>query len=240
MTALAPLVALLAVSLIVLVGWRDRQRWASFSSLQGRAPTAPTVLVLLGLGTTAVLYLLQATSLDASSMRYLTISWVFLPGLLASGLRRLRRGRRVALLAVLLTAWTVAAVALWRDIDRPSPYRPVVAELERRGCAGAVAQGAIAPVLAVLSDGRVGALQYQSTWPRLRDRYRHRFVPGRPVLCVVDPVYPGTPEEDLGGHLRALAAAHPGRVRPAGTVGPFQLWEADLPLEEVLAPAGGP
>src|SRR5262245_5256154 len=121
-------------------------------------------------------------------------------------------------------------------MDRPSPFRPLVRELERRGVPAVVAQAPYALLVANLTSGRVGAMQYHSSWPRLRDRYADRFLPGRPVTCVVDPDYPGAPCEDLGRHLRILAIAHPGAVRRVGEVGLFEVWEADVPLLEVLDP----
>jgi hypothetical protein len=94
-----------------------------------------------------------------------------------------------------------------------------------------------------LTSGRVGAVEYHPPWPRLRGRYAGRFVAGRPVVCVVDLGFPWPtggafgwpPSHDLGRALRRQSGEHPGRVRLACRVGPYEVWEVDRPLEEVLS-----
>src|SRR5262249_51182388 len=67
----SPLEVGLVGLLIASVAWRDRGAWRRIWSLRGEKPTPPTVLALLGLIVTGVLYTLQATSPNASSVRYL-------------------------------------------------------------------------------------------------------------------------------------------------------------------------
>lgn len=236
---LAPLVAFLAIGIIALTASRDRADWAALARLEGRAPGSPNRLMLLGLFVAAGLYLLQATSPDASSMRYLVVTWAFWPGLLASGLRLLSAPLRAFALAGLLVPWGLSQAALAADIDRPSPFRPLAASLEARSAPAIVAQAPIALLVANLTDGRVGAIQYQPGWPRLRDRYRDRFQSGQPVLCVVDPTYRGIPPEDLGRHLEELARDHPDKLVRLPRCDHYQLWSVDLPLEVVLKPPRG-
>jgi hypothetical protein len=191
---------------------------------------------------TATLYLLQATSLNASSIRYLIPAWIVLPGLLAAALRDLPARRGCLAGACLLVPWGLAQVNLWADMDRPSPLRPLTRELERRGVTVVVAQTPVALMVANLSHGRVGTLEYLPSWPRLRDRYASRFRPEGPVTCVVDLDFPWpaeggfgwSPRQDLGRDLRKLAARHPGRVRRACRVGHYEVWDVDLRLSDVL------
>lgn len=239
LAALAPLVAGVAVGLIARSAWQDRLSWRAFVSLKLRTSSKPAMLALLGLIVMIGLYALQATSPDASSMRYLVMAWVFLPGLLAVGARSLSPPGRSVALGLLIVPWLAAQVSLAADLARPSPFRPLAEFLERKGVRGVVAQAPIALLVANLTAGRVGASQYQPGWPRLRHRYADRFPPGEAILCVVDPTYPGIAPEDLGRHLRELAAAHPGKVRPVGHFEHYELWKARLPLSVVLKPPAG-
>jgi len=249
---ISPVVVITAFALIVAAVWRDQDRayWADGFSLR-RDDVAPPLALALGfLVVTFGLYLLQGTSPNASSVRYLVPAWVVLPGLIACGLRAIPRRVAVPAGAFLLATWGIAHGLVWTDLGRPTPTPTLAAELTRRGVRAIVAPTPVALMVANLSHGNVGALEYQSIWPRLGDRYRARFSPGRPVVCVADRRFPWSirgeggwaPGQDFGRHLRNLAARHPGRVRPAWTVGPFEVWEADLPLDDLLAsePDGGP
>ena len=106
-----------------------------------------------------------------------------------------------------------------------------------------VADTPTALLVANLTQGRVGALEYQPRWPRLGDRYANRFVAGRPVTCVSDLALSwssgggqeGAPTKPVGAWLAELATLHPRRVRRVWTIDHFEVWEADLPLAEILA-----
>lgn len=243
---MSPLVVITAIALIAAAVWcdRDRASWADFFSFRRDDVAPPCPLSLGFLAVTVGLYLLQGTSPNASSVRYLVPAWVVLPGLIACGLCAIPRRIAVPAGAFLLATWGVAQGLVWTDLGRPTPTPPLAAELSRRDVRAIVAPTPVALMVANLSHGNVGALEYQSIWPRLGDRYRTRFSTGRPVVCVADRRFPWAirgeggwaPGQDFGRHLRGLAARHPGRVRPAWTVGPFEIWEADLPLADVLAP----
>jgi hypothetical protein len=238
----SPWVVLMVMALVTSAAWRDRRAWGRLARLQGRDPSPPTVLAMIGLAVMAGLYLLQATSLNASSIRYLVPAWIVLPGLLASAIRGLDRRIRVPATCLLLVPWAIAQVSLWADLDRPSPARPLARELERRGVVAIVAQTPAALMVANLSAGRVGAIEYRPPWPRLRDRYASRFVAGQPIVCVVDLDFPWPtggsfgwpPSHDLGKALHALAARYPGQVWQAWRVGRYAVWEVDRPLAEIL------
>jgi hypothetical protein len=228
--------------LIAAVAWRDRRAWQRLWRLRGQEPTPPTVLALLGLAVAAGLYLLQATSPNASSIRYLVPTWIFLPGLLAAGWRALPGPGRWTMGLLLLVPWAGAQANLWADLDRVFPLRPLADALDRSGVPGIVAETPIALMVANLTHGRVGALEYRARWPRLNDRYADRFVAGAPVTCVHDVTLSWHPGEDrqgvllkrFGQRLEELARHYPGRVRRRRVIGQFEVWEVDLPLAEIF------
>jgi hypothetical protein len=232
--AATPTVVALIVALVATVAWRDRRAWRSVWSLRGRAPTPPTVLALTGLFACLGLYLLQSTSVSRTSIRYLLPVWIVLPGLLARGLLTWPRPARMAATAILLGTWAASQGQLYVEMGRPCPLRPLAGELERRGVAGIVAPSHVALLVADLTAGRVGGLEYQHAWPRLRQRYANRFVAGRPIVCVVDLGHRLSGDGDLGQALYALALRRPGRVRRTGREGHYEIWEADLTLSELL------
>ncbi len=241
LAVVSPLVVALVLSLVATVAWRDRGAWRAVWSLRGDRPTPPTVLALTGLAVATGLYLLQASSVDCSSVRYLVPVWIVLPGLVASGLLIWPVRARVGALALLVGLWGTSQVNLWADMDRPSPVRPLAEDLRQRGVRGIVAPTPVALLVAELTSGQVGAVEYHSTWPRLRDRYADRFKPGEPVVCVVDTNLHGPPTtEDLVGQLHALARLYPDRVGLDRRIGAFEIWHADLPLAEILTPAFDP
>jgi hypothetical protein len=238
----SPLQIALVGALIASVAWRDRRAWQRLWSLQGEERTPPTVLALLVLAVAATLYILQATSPNASSVRYLVPAWIVLPGLLAAALRALPRPGRWALGLLVLVPWATAQANLWVDLDRPSPLRPLADELDRRGVKGIVAETPIALMVVNLTHGRVGALEYRSRWPRLNDRYADRFAAAGPVTCVNDTTlswsrgedYKGALLKRFGQRLNELAEAYPGKVRRTGLIDHFEIWEADVPLAEIF------
>ncbi|HEV3121243.1 MAG TPA: hypothetical protein VGY53_05050, partial [Isosphaeraceae bacterium] len=173
-----------AALLVATVAWRDRGAWRSFFALEGEKPTPPTVLALAGLVCCFTLYLLQATSPNSTSIRYLLPAWIFLPGLLAQGLLIWPRPARIAAAVMLLTLWAASQVLLWVDMDRPSPMRSVARELEQRGVHGFVAATPLVLILSDISQGRLGGREYHSYWPRVSHRYDNRFLDGEPIMCV--------------------------------------------------------
>jgi hypothetical protein len=227
------------VALVATVAWRDRHAWRSFFALRGCAPAPPTVLALIGLCVSLGLYLLQATSANSTSIRYLLPLWIFLPGLLAHGLLAWPRRARWTAAALLLGLWTAAQAQMWLDIDHPSSLRVVAQELDRRGVTGFVASAHLVLLVADLTQARIAGAEYHSYWPRLHNRYADRFHAGQPIICVNDLEYGRPPLEDLGLRLRELAARHPGRVQRLWRHGQYEIWEADVPMAEIMEIGAG-
>ena len=243
LSRVSPLVVMVAMVLLLRVAWSERGRLSTLTALRGAEPSGPVALALINLALAVALYLLQGTCPSASSVRYLVSSWVALPGLLAVGVLALPRRR----------AWL--AGAFWWSLGDWHSGRcwPTWAGIARYGrwprswrgggVRAVVASPPQALIVANLSHGEVGAVEYQPIWDRLGQRYLGRFAPGAPVVCTTDRLFPWAirgegawpPEWDLEKHLRGLARRHPGRVRHAGTVATFDLWEVDLPLWEILA-----
>jgi hypothetical protein len=246
LTWASPGVVTLALGLLARQAWLDRLAWRRFWTLRSEEPTPPTVLSQMVLLVASILYILQATSVNASSVRYLFPVWIVLPGLLACGLRSLGRPRSWLVGAILIGFWTLSQVNLWAEMDRPAPLRPLATALEQRGVRGIVAETPVALMVANLTQGRVGALEYRAKWSRLHDRYRQRFAVGKPVTCVVDSQLSwvsgeddrGAPLPGLSAWLKDQAKQDPGRVRRAWSLGQFEVWEVDRPLDE-LSPAEG-
>lgn len=232
--AVSPVISLLVGALVVVAAWRDRIAWRRFWSLQGDEPTPPTQLCLLGLATGLGLYLLQATCASELSTRYLIPLWIFLPGLLGSGLMAMPRLARWAAVAVLVGCWSTAQAALWADFGQPCPLRPVADELERAGVTAIVAPRHVVVLVAELTAGRVGGLEYKPSWPRLRARYRSRFREGQPLVCVNDREPGRADEADLGARLHELARHHPERTCCVWCAGRYEIWKVDLPLRDLL------
>jgi hypothetical protein len=237
----SPLPVLLVIGLIARQAWLDRLGWRRFWTLRGEEPTPPTVLSMMVLAVATILYILQATSPNASSVRYLVPVWIVLPGLLACSLRSLARPYSWLAGAFLLGTWTLAQLNLWAEMGRPAPLRPLANVLDQRGIRGVVAETPVALMIANLSQGRVGAVEYRAKWSRLNDRYRHRFETGKPVTCVVDVQLSwisggderGARLPSLSEWIKELSARFPDRVRYAWSLGQFEVWEVDLPLSEV-------
>jgi hypothetical protein len=229
-----PWAVALVAALVGTVVWHDRAKWRAWFALRGKSATSPTILAFTGLTCSFALYLLQATSPNSTSIRYLMPVWIFLPGLIAQGLLiwtpLVRWVGGVALLGV----WSLAQVQLWAEMDRPSPFRPVAQELEARGVKGFVAATPIVLILADLTAGRLGGLEYHSFWPRVMNRYADRFPPGEPIVCVNDLKYGRPPIEDIGRRLHGLAGRHPYRVNRVWQEGQYEIWIADVPMNEIM------
>jgi len=243
LSRVSPLVVMVAMVLLLRVAWSERGRLSTLTALRGAEPSCPVALALINLALAVALYLLQGTCPSASSVRYLVSSWVALPGLLAVGVLALPRRRAWLAGALLLIPWGLAQWSVLADMGRDCPVRPLAEELALRGLRAVVASPPQALIVANLSHGEVGAVEYQPIWDRLGRRYLGRFTPGASVVCATDRLFPWAirgegaldPDRDLEKHLRGLARRHPGRVRHAGTVATFDLWEVDLPLWEILA-----
>jgi hypothetical protein len=241
---LSPAVVAVALGLIAACVWSRRREWADLLALRRGEPSSPGVLAAGFLAVGLGLFLLQGTSPNASSVRYLVPLWVALPGVLACGLKAVPRRIGIAAALALLIAWGADHALLWADMNRRAPARGVAEELRHRGVRAIVAPTPVALVVANLTHGAVGAVEYQPIWPRLGARYLGRFAERGPVVCVTDRRFPWSirgeggwaPGQDLGAHLSRLRDCHPGRVRLAWSRDGFDVWEVDLPLRDILAP----
>lgn len=235
MAALTPAVVALVLALILTATRGDRAAWRRFWALRGASPTSPTVLALIGLGCCVGLYLLQASSPDGSSIRYLLPAWIFLPGLLASAVLAWPRPARAGAVGLLVAVWSLGQASLVAEMGGPNAERRLADRLEAEGVRGIVASGALVQVVADLSAGRVGGIEYRSSWPRIGRRYADRFDPRGPIICVADlDRLASDPPDEPGPRVRAFAAENPGRARLVAEVGHYEVWSLDVPLDEFL------
>ncbi len=195
---------------------------------------------LIGLGCCVGLYLLLASSIDGSSIRYLLPAWLFLPGLIASALLAWPRAARVGAAGLLVGVWMFGQAGLVAEMDRPIAERRLADRLEAEGVRGIVASGALVQVVADLTRGHVGGIEFRSYWPRLGRRYVDRFDPTGPVVCVIDLDKPIPTADEPGALVREIAAGRPGRARLVAEVEHYQVWRLDVPLGEFLEGPGLP
>lgn len=239
---LSPFVILAVLALTSRVAFREGAYWRTLVSLRGNDVAPPAALALLILLMSVGLYLLQGTSPNPSSVRYLVPVWIALPGVLAVGVASLRQRLAIACSLALLVPWSATHVSLLGDMKRPSRLRELTCALEERGVESIVATTPIAVVVAELSRGRVGALEYQPIWARLGARYRGRFAENGPVWCVADTRRRDefdadrgwAREADLGRRLRAFEVDHAGQVEKVFTIREYELWKVELPLPCIL------
>jgi hypothetical protein len=232
---ISPIVVIASLVLIALAAVRDRLEIRALIRLTGDETETPTALALVGTAVAILMFLFQAVSANGTSMRYLIPIWIFFPGLIARGVRSAPGRVGPVYLAVIVGAWGFAQLAIARGVDRESPLRPLIAELDRMGVRGIVASHHVALLTPDLTSGRIGGYEYHPGWPRLRDRYRARFGTGRPVYCVIDHAHAWYPGDGFEAHLRRLQTEHPDRVRSVRKIGALELWEVDRPFETVVA-----
>jgi hypothetical protein len=236
---MTPVVVVLLLGLIATAIRRDRAEYRRLALLLGDMPTSPTILALTGLACTAGLYLFQATSVDGSSIRYLLPAAIFLPGLLATGAMAWPKQLRIAALAMLLATWSLGQANLAAEMSGPNVERELALRLETEGVNAIVANGALVQVVADLSHGRVGGLEYRSRWPRIRDRYAARFRTEDPVVCVVDLDRRDDPADDEPGRrILGFVSKEPGRAHLVAEVAHYQVWRLDTTLAEFLEEPG--
>ncbi len=221
-------VVLLVACLIGRTVWLDRSRWRKWLAMRRAAPATPSMLCTLGLGVACALYLVQATSPDGSSTRYLMPVWAFLPGVLATAILSLKRFRWPAFL-ILIAAWASAQMALWNNLGREHPWRPLARVLDDRGFDLIVAPQHVGLVVCEFTQARVGFLEYQPYWGRVHDRYLSRARANEPLICVAEARNRGLPQENLAARMRALAQARPGTTRLLETFEGFEIWQTSVP-----------
>ena len=242
LTLMSPIVVLIVVFLIAKMVSRQHASMKQAVALRCFDVSSPEALALITIAVALGLFLLQGTSPNGNSVRYLVPIWVALPGVLTCGILAIPRKAGVWAFLGLIIPWIGAHASLWKDIDREASARPLAAELERRGIKAIVAPTPVALIVANLSHGKVGAVEFQAIWPRLGDRYASRLAAKHTLTCVIDRRFPWSirgeggwaPEQDLARHLQTLAKRHPGRVARSWDIGPFEVWEVDLPLDMVL------
>jgi hypothetical protein len=227
-SALSVLMLAMIGLLIGRVVARDRARWSQWLALRSDQPASPTMLMTLGLIVSLALYLVQATSPDGSSTRYLVPVWIFLPGLLASALVSLKKLRILAS-GLMAGLWLAAQTVLWQDLDRQHRCRPLTEALTRLNVPVIIAPQHVGLIVTELSAGRIGLWEYQPFWTRVHDRYRDRFASGGATWCVAEVPNRGLQQEDLSQRMRVLASSQGDKVRLVKTISGFEIWQADLP-----------
>jgi hypothetical protein len=142
-------------------------------------------------------------------------------------------------LAVLLGTWLVGQANLAAEMSGPNVERELARRLEAEGVRAIVANGALLQVVADLSHGRVGGLEYRSRWPRIRVRYADRFRPEGPVVCVIDLDRRDDPADDEPGRrIFGFVSKDPGRAHLVAEVSHYRIWRLDTTLAEFLEEPG--
>lgn len=234
LVSLSPWLVVLVVGLVIWRVQAERMEWARFVALDADGSLPPVLLMGLGVAVLACLFLLQATSANQTSMRYLLPLWVFLPGLAAESFARLTPTVGRAILAALFSAWTLSQACVWHEMARGSSSRELVTGLERMGARAIVAPSHVVLLTADLSAGKVGGMDFNSSWSRVRDRFRDRFETGKPFFCVIDRAHVWHPGDGLEPALGKLCADHPGKVRMRERILEFEIWEVDLSVDDLL------
>ena len=229
---LSPLVLMLVAVVVAHALWIERVSWREWFALRRSRPATPIMLATLGVVMACALYLVQATSPDGSSTRYLIPIWVFLPGLLAASITRMVKGRAL-FVAMLVAAWSAAQFNLWCDIDRRHPLRSLSEALDRENARVILTPQHIGLIVSELTQQRVGFLEYQPFWARVHGRFRARLRPNERLVCVAETINRGLPQEDLRARLKQLRAEAPDSTRLLQRVDGFEIWETDASPEEV-------
>ncbi|MFO0910328.1 MAG: hypothetical protein U0794_18620 [Isosphaeraceae bacterium] len=241
--AISPGIVVVVLILVALATWRVREAWTESLQLRASTATDPVVLCGLYLFVAFVLYLVQGTSPNASSTRYLMPTWAVLPGLIATGLVALPRSTRLVVTLGVFIPWMAAQAAIFSDINREHEARPLARWLAEHRVEAIVAPPPVALLVANLTHGIVGAVEYQPTWPRLASRYRARLEREEPIVCVTDDRFPWAiagevawaREQDFARHLASLARRAPGRCRVDSRLGPYRIWMVSFPVDVILA-----
>lgn len=129
---------------------------------------SPALLLMIGIGSTILLYLLGGCVLDFTTIRYLIPLWVFVPGLMAAAFvsRQSRVAGRVAPIA-LCAAWAVGQFAMHGELGARHPLAPLADAVEARGIRCAVAEPLDAHLLSYLTQQKCKTIEFESFWPRL-------------------------------------------------------------------------
>ncbi|MCB9855816.1 MAG: glycosyltransferase family 39 protein [Phycisphaerales bacterium] len=128
----------------------------------------PATLLLMGVGTTILLYLLGGCVLDFTTIRYLIPLWVFVPGVLAAAFvnRQTHLAGRAAPIA-LCGAWLVGQFAMHSQLGARHPLGNLADAVQARHIQYAVAEPLDAHLLSYLTRQNCKTIEYESFWPRL-------------------------------------------------------------------------
>lgn len=129
---------------------------------------SPATLLLMGIGTTVLLYLLGGCVLDFTTIRYLIPLWVFVPGVLAAAFvsHQTRMAGRIAPIA-LCGAWLVGQFAMHSQLGARHPLGDLADAVQARHMQCAVAEPLDAHLLSYLTQQTCKTIEYESFWPRL-------------------------------------------------------------------------
>lgn len=129
---------------------------------------SPAMLLMVGVGSTILLYLLGGCVLDFTTIRYLIPLWVFVPGLLAAAFvsRQSRIAGRAATIA-LCAAWAIGQFAMHSELGARHPLGALADEVRARGISCAVAEPLDAHLLSYLTQQQCRTIEFESFWPRL-------------------------------------------------------------------------
>lgn len=198
-------------------------------SLKG-ALRRPTTLLVVGVTTSVVLYLLGGCSCSFTTIRYLLPLWAFLPGLVAAVAvnRRIKAAAMVAPL-LLCASWLSGQVAMCRSLGAPHPLRVVADAMVEKGPATATAEILDAHLLSYLTGQSCRVREFEPFWPRLAHYGSAASMSApAPVDYVVnttetdrtldwaDPGYPGPPppetQRSLWPKLKRVIQLNPSTV----------------------------
>ncbi len=240
MEMLTPAVAILLLALLITAVRRDRAAWRWLFGLWGASPTRPTVLATIGLGSCVGLYLLQATSLDGSSIRYLLPAWLFLPGLLASALLAWPRPRGPGQRGCSWRSGRSGRRASSPRWDGPSSSAGSPTGSRLRARAGSSPAGR--SCRSSPTSRTVGSAGSSSV----------RTGPGSARAMPTGSTRPGRSSASSTRRSRAppatspasssaqFVASRPDRARLIAEVEHYRVWRLDVPLRHLLGDAGDP
>lgn len=128
----------------------------------------PTTLLVVGVTTSVVLYLLGGCSCSFTTIRYLLPLWAFLPGLVAAVAvnRRIKAAAMVAPL-LLCASWLSGQFAMCGSLGAPHPLRVVADGLMVTQSPAATAEILDAHLLSYLTGQSCRVREFEPFWPRL-------------------------------------------------------------------------
>jgi uncharacterized membrane protein YdcZ (DUF606 family) len=161
----------LTCAIVLLLTYR--RPLADLLRLQLAAGNSNRVVALVPLltlcsGVVLVLFVLGGCTHDFNTIRYLIPLWAILPGLLAA-IFVSRKHRFAARLApvCLLAAWAVGQVAMYAQLGKPHPLRPLANELVAKKIDPAIAEIFDAHLFSYLTGQHCHVAEFEPFWSRL-------------------------------------------------------------------------